>query len=135
LRHEHPRRLPSQRLTKSLEARILAEVKQEGTHTFGLSSYVTPSRFKAVKIKKMPVDAETIRELRIMFPHITLASPQTYIFSQQMMIKVGTLTRRIGFLTAMVLPPINQPGGGRARYPMKPAHTSATWALGSRHCG
>jgi putative ABC transport system permease protein len=88
-------------LTKSLEARILAEVKQEGTHTFYLSSWVAPPRFNAVKVQRRSVDPDTIRELRVMFPHITVASPQVYIFSQQMMIKSGVTTRRVGYLTAM----------------------------------
>jgi putative ABC transport system permease protein len=88
-------------LTKSLEARIMAEVKQEGTHTFYLSSWVAPPRMSAVKVQRRFVDPETIRELRVMFPHITVASPQVYIFSQQMMIKYGVTTRRVGYLTAM----------------------------------
>jgi putative ABC transport system permease protein len=88
-------------LTKSLEARILAEVKQEGTHTFYLSTYISASRFKAVKIKRMPIDADTIRELKLLFPHITVASPQANIFSQQMMIKAGAITRRISYLTSI----------------------------------
>jgi putative ABC transport system permease protein len=88
-------------LTKSLEARILAEVRQEGTHTFYLSSWVAPPRFSAVKVQRRFVDSETVRELRAMLPYITVASPQVYLFSQQMMIKSGVTTRRVSFLTSM----------------------------------
>ena len=51
-------------LTKALEGRIMAEVKKEGSHTFFVSSYVPASRFKTAKVKRMPMDAQTLRELR-----------------------------------------------------------------------
>jgi len=88
-------------LTKALEGRIMAEVKKEGSHTFFVSSYVPASRFKTAKVKRMPMDAQTLRELRELVPQIQIASPQANIFSQQMMVKTGSLTRRVSYLTCV----------------------------------
>ncbi len=88
-------------LTKALESRIMAEVKKEGSHTFFVSSYVPPSRFKTAKVKRMPMDIQTLRELRELVPQIQIASPQANIFSQQMMVKAGGLTRRVSYLTCI----------------------------------
>ena len=88
-------------LTKALESRIMAEVKKEGSHTFFVSSYVPASRFKTAKVKRMPMDVPTLRELRELVPQIQIASPQANIFSQQMMVKTGSLTRRVSYLTCV----------------------------------
>ncbi len=88
-------------LTKGLEGRIMSDVKQEGTHTFFISAWVPYSRFKTAKVRRMPMDAGTIRELRELMPQILVASPQTNIFSQQMLVKVGSLTRRVTYLTCV----------------------------------
>lgn len=88
-------------LTKGLEGRIMADVKQEGTHTFFVSSYVPMARFKTAKVRRMPMDAETIRDLREIMPQILVASPQASIWNQNMMIKSGSINRRISYITAV----------------------------------
>jgi putative ABC transport system permease protein len=88
-------------LTKGLEGRIMADVRREGSHTFFLSSYVPLLKRTSAKIKRMPMDAQTVRELRELAPEITVASPQTNIWNQQMMVKAGSLSRRITYLTAI----------------------------------
>ncbi|NTV75291.1 MAG: ABC transporter permease, partial [Holophaga sp.] len=88
-------------LTKGLEGRIMSDVKQEGTHTFFISSWVPYSRFKTAKIRRMPMDHQTIRELRELMPQILVASPQSTIFSPQMVVKAGSVTRRVTYLTAV----------------------------------
>ncbi|WP_306601500.1 ABC transporter permease [Geothrix sp. 21YS21S-2] len=88
-------------LTKGLEGRIMSDVKQEGTHTFFIGSWVPYSRFKTAKIRRMPMDHQTIRELRELMPQILVASPQSTIFSPQMVVKAGSVTRRVTYLTAV----------------------------------
>ncbi|BDU72187.1 ABC transporter permease [Mesoterricola silvestris] len=88
-------------LTKGLEGRIMSDVKQEGTHTFFVSAWVPYSRFKTAKIRRMPMDAQTIRELRELMPAIRVASPQSNIFSPQMVVKAGSVTRRVTYLTCV----------------------------------
>ncbi len=88
-------------LTKGLEGRIMSDVKQEGTHTFFVSAWVPYSRFKTAKIRRMPMDHQTIRELRELMPQILVASPQANIFSPQMVVKAGAVTRRVTYLTAV----------------------------------
>jgi len=88
-------------LTKGLEGRIMAEVKKEGSHTFFVSAWVPYSRFKTAKVKRMPMDAQTLRELKELVPQIQLASPQSNIWSQQMMVKAGSITRRVTYLTCV----------------------------------
>ena len=88
-------------LTKGLEGRIMSDVKQEGTHTFFVGSWVPYSRFKTAKIRRMPMDHQTIRELRELMPQILVASPQSTIFSPQMVVKAGSVTRRVTYLTAV----------------------------------
>ncbi len=88
-------------LTKGLEGRIMADVRQEGTHTFFVSSWVPYSRFKTAKVRRMPMDVQTIREIREVMPQVTLASPQVTIWVPQMLVKAGGITRRISYLTAV----------------------------------
>ncbi|MCE1229377.1 MAG: ABC transporter permease [Firmicutes bacterium] len=88
-------------LTKALEGRIMAEVKKEGSHTFFVSQWVPYSRFKTSKVKRMAMDTQTIRELREMVPQIQIASPQSNIWSQQMLVKAGSITRRVSSLTCI----------------------------------
>ncbi len=88
-------------LTKALESRIMAEVKKEGSHTFFVSAWVPYSRFKTAKVKRMPMDFQTLRELRELVPQIQIASPQSNIWSQQMMVKAGSITRRVTYLTCI----------------------------------
>jgi len=88
-------------MTTALEGRIMADVKQEGTHTFFISSWVPYSRFKTAKVRRMPMDFQTIREMREIMPQILLASPQTNIFSPQMAVKAGSITRRVTYLTCV----------------------------------
>jgi len=88
-------------LTKGLEGRIMAEVKKEGSHTFFVSAWVPYSRFKTAKVKRMPMDAQTLRELRELVPQIQLASPQANIWNQQMMVKAGSITRRVTYLICL----------------------------------
>jgi putative ABC transport system permease protein len=88
-------------ITKALEGRIMEDVKKEGSHTFFVSAWVPYSRFKTAKVKRMPMDAQTLRELREAVPQITLASPQSTIFSQQMLVKAGSITRRVSYLIAV----------------------------------
>jgi putative ABC transport system permease protein len=88
-------------LTKGLEGRIMSDVKQEGTHTFFISAWVPYSRFKTSKIRRMPMDPQTIRELRELMPQILVASPQANIFSPQMVVKAGSISRRVTYLTCV----------------------------------
>ncbi len=88
-------------LTKGLEGRIMADVKREGSHTFFLSSWVPLHKRTGSKIKRMPMDLQTVRELRELVPEILIASPQTNIWNQQMMVKMGSLSRRVTYLTAI----------------------------------
>ncbi len=88
-------------LTKGLEGRIMADVRREGSHTFFLSSWVPLHKRTTAKIKRMPMDTETVRELRDLAPGIQVASPQASIWNQQMMVKSGSLSRRITYLTAI----------------------------------
>ena len=88
-------------LTKGLEGRIMADVRQEGTHTFFVSSWVPYSRFKTAKVRRMPMDLQTIREIREFMPKVLVASPQASIWSPQMVVKAGSITRRVTYLTAV----------------------------------
>ncbi|HLO66890.1 MAG TPA: ABC transporter permease [Holophaga sp.] len=88
-------------LTKGLEGRIMADVRQEGTHTFFVSSWVPYSRFKTAKVRRMPMDHQTIREIREVMPQILVASPQTTLWTSQTMVKVGSITRRVSYITAV----------------------------------
>ncbi len=88
-------------LTRALEGRIMAEVRREGSHTFFLSSWVPMSRFRTARITRMPMDVQTVRELRELVPSIQIASPQATIFSREMLAKVGSLTRRLSYLTCV----------------------------------
>ena len=88
-------------LTKSLEGRIMSEVKREGSHTFFLSAWVPLHKRTSTKIKRMPTDLQTIKDLRELVPAILLASPETGIWNQQMMVKAGSIARRITYLTAV----------------------------------
>ena len=88
-------------ITKALEGRIMADVKKEGSHTFFVSAWVPYSRFKTAKVKRMPMDAQTLRELREAVPQITLASPQSSIWNQMMQVKAGSITRRVSYLIAV----------------------------------
>jgi len=88
-------------LTKALENRIMADVRQEGTHTFFVSSWIPMHRFRTAKVRQMPMDAATIKDLRRLVPGIRIASPQTWLSNPQMMVKAGGLTRRVLYLTCV----------------------------------
>ncbi|HJW43785.1 MAG TPA: ABC transporter permease [Geothrix sp.] len=82
-------------LTKSLEARIMADVNQEGSLTFFLSPGMSNKAWRAgKKIKRMPLDAETIRDLRDMVPQIREVSPDVMIWGRNMA-KAGDVSRRV----------------------------------------
>ncbi|MBI1752166.1 MAG: ABC transporter permease [Acidobacteria bacterium] len=82
-------------LTKSLEARIMADVNQEGSLTFFLSPGMSNKAWRAgKKIKRQPLDSETIRDLQEMVPQVKLASPDMYIWGRNTA-KAGDVTRRV----------------------------------------
>jgi putative ABC transport system permease protein len=84
-------------LTKSLEARIMADVNKEGSLTFFLSPGMSNKAWRAgKKIKRMPLDAETIRDLREMVPQIREVSPDMMIWGRNMA-KAGDVSRRVMF--------------------------------------
>jgi putative ABC transport system permease protein len=68
---------------------------------FQVASWVPMSRFKTAKVRRMPMDPETIRELRTLVPQVLLASPQASLWSPQMVVKAGLVTRRVSYLTAV----------------------------------
>ena len=82
-------------LTKSLEARIMADVNQEGSLTFFLSPGISNKAWRAgKKVKRQPLDAETIRDLQEMVPQVKVASPDMYIWGRNTA-KSGDVSRRI----------------------------------------
>jgi putative ABC transport system permease protein len=82
-------------LTKSLEARIMADVNKEGSLTFFLSPGMSNKAWRAgKKAKRMPLDAETIRDLREMMPQIREVSPDVMIWGRNMA-KAGDVSRRV----------------------------------------
>jgi putative ABC transport system permease protein len=82
-------------LTKSLEARIMADVNKEGSLTFFLSPGMSNKAWRAgKKIKRMPLDAETVRDLREMVPQIREVSPDVMIWGRNMA-KSGDVSRRV----------------------------------------
>ncbi len=82
-------------LTKSLEARIMADVNQEGSLTFFLSPGMSNKAWRAgKKVKRQPLDSETIRDLREMVPQVKTASPDMYIWGRNTA-KSGDVTRRV----------------------------------------
>jgi putative ABC transport system permease protein len=82
-------------LTKSLEARIMADVNKEGSLTFFLSPGMSNKAWRAgKKIKRMPLDGETIRDLREMVPQIKEVSPDVMIWGRNMA-KAGDVSRRV----------------------------------------
>ncbi len=89
-------------LTQALETRIMAEVGQEGTHIFFLSSWVPLQRRTQARITRMPMDPGTVRELQVLVPGIRIASPQTSLFNRQgLILKSGSLNRRLSYITAI----------------------------------
>ncbi len=83
-------------LTKSLEARIMADVNKEGSHTFFLSPWMSSQVWKSgKKVRWQALDAETIHELREMAPEILLASPEVFVWNRANVAKVGEVTRRV----------------------------------------
>ncbi len=82
-------------LTKSLEARIMADVNQEGSLTFFLSPGMSNKAWRAgKKVKRQPLDAETIRDLQEMVPQVKVASPDMYLWGRNSA-KAGDVTRRV----------------------------------------
>ena len=82
-------------LTKSLEARIMADVNQEGSLTFFLSPGMSNKDWRAgKKVKRQPLDAETIRDLRAMVPQIREVSPDVMIWGRNVA-KAGDVSRRV----------------------------------------
>lgn len=82
-------------LTKSLEARIMADVNQEGSLTFFLSPGMSMKAWRqGKKIRRQPLDAETIRDLKEMVPQVKLASPDMYIWGRNTA-KARDVTRRV----------------------------------------
>lgn len=87
-------------LTKSLEARIMADVNKEGSLTFFLSPGMSQKAWlQGKKIRRQPLDRETLRDLKEMVPQLKLASPDVYIWGRNMA-KSGDATRRV-FLHAI----------------------------------
>ncbi len=82
-------------LTKSLEARIMADVNQEGSLTFFLSPGMSSKAWRAgKKVKRQPLDRDTIRDLQEMVPQLKVASPDMYIWGRNTA-KSGDVTRRV----------------------------------------
>jgi putative ABC transport system permease protein len=87
-------------LTKSLEARIMADVNKEGSLTFFLSPGMSNQAWRqGKKVRRQPLNDETIRDLKEMVPQLKIASPDTYIWGRNTA-KIGDITRRI-FLHAI----------------------------------
>jgi putative ABC transport system permease protein len=82
-------------LTKSLEARIMADVNKEGSLTFFLSPGMSNQAWRqGKKIRRQPLNDETIRDLKEMVPELRLASPDVYLWGRNTA-KAGDITRRI----------------------------------------
>jgi putative ABC transport system permease protein len=87
-------------LTKSLEARIMADVNKEGSLTFFLSPGMSQQAWRqGKKVRRQPLNEETIRDLKEMVPELRLASPDMYIWGRNSA-KAGDVTRRV-FLHAI----------------------------------
>ncbi len=83
-------------LSKSLEARIMADVNQEGSNTFFLSPGAPSSAWKkGLKVRRQTIGRQEIRELQNLVPEVRLASPEYYIWSQNILAKVGTYSQRV----------------------------------------
>ena len=87
-------------LTKSLEARIMADVNKEGSLTFFLSPGMSQQAWRQGKrIRRQPLNEETIRDLKEMVPELRVASPDVYLWGRNMA-KAGDVNRRV-FLHAI----------------------------------
>ncbi|MDR3670179.1 MAG: ABC transporter permease [Holophaga sp.] len=83
-------------LTKSLEARIMADVNRQGSHTFFLSPWVAPSVWlKGAKVRFQPLAREQIGELRELVPEILIASPEAYVFAPNAVAKANGASLRM----------------------------------------
>jgi putative ABC transport system permease protein len=83
-------------LTKSLEARIMADVNQEGSSTFFLSPSAPGGAWKkGLKVRRQVLGRQEIRELRALVPEVLIASPEYYVWNQGLMVKVGALTQKV----------------------------------------
>ena len=83
-------------LTKSLEARIMADVNKEGSLTFFLSPGAPSSAWKkGLKVRRQPLGRQEISELRTLVPEILIAAPEYYVFTGKLMAKVGSISQRV----------------------------------------
>jgi putative ABC transport system permease protein len=83
-------------LTKSLEARIMADVNREGTSTFFLSPGPSNSTWKkGLKVRRQPMGKQEITELRSLVPEILVVAPEYYLFTSNMLAKVGKISQRV----------------------------------------
>ena len=83
-------------ITKSLEARIMADVNREGSSTFFLSSGPSNNTWKkGLKVRHQPLGRQELSELKALVPEILIASPEYYVWSMNQMAKVGILSQRV----------------------------------------
>ena len=83
-------------LTKSLEARIMADVNQEGSLSFFLRPGPSNAAWKkGLKVRRQAMGRLEVAELRALVPEILIASPEYYIWNGNMMAKVGSLSQRV----------------------------------------
>jgi putative ABC transport system permease protein len=81
-------------LNKSLEGRILADIQSEGTHTFWLGQGMSSEAWrKGLKTRRMPLNDDSIRDLRELVPEIRRTAVQLYVGGQSM-VRFGAYRRR-----------------------------------------
>jgi putative ABC transport system permease protein len=83
-------------LNKGLEARIMADVNQEGTHTFFLTPWTPFSLYqKGVRLRFQPLARDQIQDLRRMAPEIRVAAPEAWQYSDQTLARAKGVSRRV----------------------------------------